>query len=399
MIPVKWMPPESFMDGVFCNATDVWSFGILLWEIFGFGFTPYPGKSNQEVMQYVISGGRLDRPNSATPDMIWDLTQWCWHPMPKQRPTFTEIVRQLGRCLQNKSVLNSPLPRFSANASASNSGGLGNEVHLPFRGQQSLATIQPLHHYLHPVGGVGPTSDMTDFSNGTGGTSSSLIRRSQNSATQSGNNTCSTASTLLTSVSGAPTIGQTHGTNIHQPHLSQKDANSTILQRQLVERQTLGIVKIRGQALKRLSNMLRREPNVPRFSFRYDLPSTSAPSSQSKSGNWIHRLRFSIAKSNKNHQKLPGPPSKSSVNRPPIISSSLPLPPPPTASSSSTASNARSIGNQNNKSDAILPSTSSASNRNLHDDRDFDRRRRKSSDELLLQVNQLNTNQIDRSEK
>lgn len=44
MVPVKWMAPEAVTDGVFNGSTDVWSYGIVLWEIFGFGFTPYPGK-------------------------------------------------------------------------------------------------------------------------------------------------------------------------------------------------------------------------------------------------------------------------------------------------------------------------------------------------------------------
>ncbi|KAK3097261.1 hypothetical protein FSP39_008172 [Pinctada imbricata] len=62
MVPVKWMPPESFMDGVFSSKTDVWAFGVTLWEVFSMGHVPYPGKSNAEVMKYVTSGGRLDQP-------------------------------------------------------------------------------------------------------------------------------------------------------------------------------------------------------------------------------------------------------------------------------------------------------------------------------------------------
>ena len=54
MLPVKWMPPEAFHDGLFTSKTDVWSYGILLWEIFTLGRVPYPGKSNEEVSLILI---------------------------------------------------------------------------------------------------------------------------------------------------------------------------------------------------------------------------------------------------------------------------------------------------------------------------------------------------------
>ncbi|KAH9489542.1 hypothetical protein Btru_037420 [Bulinus truncatus] len=62
LLPVKWMPPEAFLDGVFSSKTDVWSFGILMWEVFSLGHMPYPGCSNEEVMNLVAQGGRLDSP-------------------------------------------------------------------------------------------------------------------------------------------------------------------------------------------------------------------------------------------------------------------------------------------------------------------------------------------------
>lgn len=62
MLPIKWMPPEAFLDGIFTSKTDVWSFGVLLWEIMSMGYMPYTGCANREVMQLVTSGGRLEPP-------------------------------------------------------------------------------------------------------------------------------------------------------------------------------------------------------------------------------------------------------------------------------------------------------------------------------------------------
>uniref|UniRef100_A0A2K6SKD5 Tyrosine-protein kinase receptor n=1 Tax=Saimiri boliviensis boliviensis TaxID=39432 RepID=A0A2K6SKD5_SAIBB len=62
LLPVKWMPPEAFLEGVFTSKTDSWSFGVLLWEIFSLGYMPYPGSTNQEVLDFVVAGGRMDPP-------------------------------------------------------------------------------------------------------------------------------------------------------------------------------------------------------------------------------------------------------------------------------------------------------------------------------------------------
>lgn len=54
LLPVRWMPPESIMYRKFTGESDVWSFGVVLWEIFSFGRQPWYGYSNQEVMQYEL---------------------------------------------------------------------------------------------------------------------------------------------------------------------------------------------------------------------------------------------------------------------------------------------------------------------------------------------------------
>lgn len=90
LLPVRWMAPESLIDGVFTKYSDVWSFGVLLWEIVTLGKQPYPAYSNLEVLHLVRSGGRLPSPTNC-PDDIYDLMQKCWHKEPNMRPSFRYI--------------------------------------------------------------------------------------------------------------------------------------------------------------------------------------------------------------------------------------------------------------------------------------------------------------------
>ncbi|XP_033102802.1 ALK tyrosine kinase receptor-like [Anneissia japonica] len=69
LLPVKWMPPEAFLDGIFTAKTDIWSFGVLLWEIMSLGYMPYPGMSNQEVIQFVSTGNRMSPPSKCPPQV------------------------------------------------------------------------------------------------------------------------------------------------------------------------------------------------------------------------------------------------------------------------------------------------------------------------------------------
>merc|ERR1719410_1513537 len=120
MLPVKWMPPEAFLDGIFTTKTDVWSFGILLWEVMSLGYMPYPGRANQEVMQLVTNGGRLEPPNYC-PGPLYGLMCQCWHPIPEERPTFSTILERLGYCLQDPEGVMAPLPVFHRPASLTSS--------------------------------------------------------------------------------------------------------------------------------------------------------------------------------------------------------------------------------------------------------------------------------------
>ncbi|XP_076300861.1 anaplastic lymphoma kinase isoform X1 [Lasioglossum baleicum] len=111
MLPIKWMPPESFLDGIFTTKTDVWAFGVLLWEIMSFGYIPYTGCTNRETMTMVTSGVRLEKP-AGCPDPIYGIMTRCWHPRPEDRPSFATIVERIGYCLQDPDVTNHPMPNF-----------------------------------------------------------------------------------------------------------------------------------------------------------------------------------------------------------------------------------------------------------------------------------------------
>ncbi|CDQ71492.1 unnamed protein product [Oncorhynchus mykiss] len=109
MLPVKWMPPEAFMEGIFTCKTDTWSFGVLLWEIFSLGYMPYPCKTNQEVLEFVTSGGRMNPPKSC-PGPVYRIMTQCWQHCPEHRPNFSTILERINYCTQDPDVINTPLP-------------------------------------------------------------------------------------------------------------------------------------------------------------------------------------------------------------------------------------------------------------------------------------------------
>jgi Protein tyrosine and serine/threonine kinase len=74
------------------------SFGVLMWEVFSLGYMPYPGCGNQEVMQFVADGGRLDSPGGC-PSPVYTIMTSCWRSEPAERPSFAAIISQLLQCL------------------------------------------------------------------------------------------------------------------------------------------------------------------------------------------------------------------------------------------------------------------------------------------------------------
>ncbi|XP_048459316.1 proto-oncogene tyrosine-protein kinase ROS-like [Rhincodon typus] len=90
LLPVRWMAPESLIDGMFTNQSDVWSFGILMWEVMTLGQQPYPARTNLEVLHFVRTGGRLEKPRNC-PENVHQLMRKCWTREPHKRPSFQYI--------------------------------------------------------------------------------------------------------------------------------------------------------------------------------------------------------------------------------------------------------------------------------------------------------------------
>ncbi|XP_041861840.1 vascular endothelial growth factor receptor 2 [Melanotaenia boesemani] len=99
-LPLKWMAPETIFDRVYTTQSDVWSFGVLLWEIFSLGASPYPGVCiDESFCRRLKEGTRMRPPEYATTEIYQTMLD-CWLDHPTDRPTFAELVEHLGSLLQ-----------------------------------------------------------------------------------------------------------------------------------------------------------------------------------------------------------------------------------------------------------------------------------------------------------
>ena len=92
--PLRWMPPESITERVFSYASDVWSFGILLWEIYNPTKIPYPNMTNEEMIAKVACGYRMPTPRNR-PAIVIKIMKACWSKEPEKRPSFLLISKLL----------------------------------------------------------------------------------------------------------------------------------------------------------------------------------------------------------------------------------------------------------------------------------------------------------------
>nr|XP_033801870.1 tyrosine-protein kinase Tec [Geotrypetes seraphini]XP_033801879.1 tyrosine-protein kinase Tec [Geotrypetes seraphini]XP_033801889.1 tyrosine-protein kinase Tec [Geotrypetes seraphini]XP_033801899.1 tyrosine-protein kinase Tec [Geotrypetes seraphini] len=99
--PVKWSPPEVFNYSKFSSKSDIWSFGVLMWEVFTEGKMPFETNTNFEVVTMVSQGHRLYRPKLSS-NTVYQVMMMCWHEKPEGRPTFDELLHVLAQIAENE---------------------------------------------------------------------------------------------------------------------------------------------------------------------------------------------------------------------------------------------------------------------------------------------------------
>ncbi|CAJ1057079.1 NT-3 growth factor receptor-like [Xyrichtys novacula] len=103
MLPIRWMPPESIMYRKFTTESDVWSFGVILWEIFTYGKQPWFQLANNEVIECITQGRVLERPRLC-PKEVYDMMLGCWQREPQQRLNIKDIQKMLFTLMKSTPV-------------------------------------------------------------------------------------------------------------------------------------------------------------------------------------------------------------------------------------------------------------------------------------------------------
>uniref|UniRef100_A0A7N5JZ25 Fibroblast growth factor receptor n=1 Tax=Ailuropoda melanoleuca TaxID=9646 RepID=A0A7N5JZ25_AILME len=149
-LPVKWMAPEALFDRIYTHQSDVWSFGVLLWEIFTLGGSPYPGVPVEELFKLLKEGHRMDKPSNCTNE-LYMMMRDCWHAVPSQRPTFKQLVEDLDRIValtSNQVRLSCPRP--------SGAGTRCSSARALRRGASAGSFVSPCTGVPGPVRAPGP---------------------------------------------------------------------------------------------------------------------------------------------------------------------------------------------------------------------------------------------------
>src|SRR5690242_9653021 len=95
-MPIKWTAPEAIQYLKFSTMSDIWSFGVTIWEMWSQGMIPYAEMTNKEVLEAIPKGYRLEKPVDC-PVEVYDLMKECWSKEPRERPTWKVIYQKLSK--------------------------------------------------------------------------------------------------------------------------------------------------------------------------------------------------------------------------------------------------------------------------------------------------------------
>ncbi|XP_061594238.1 tyrosine-protein kinase ABL2 isoform X3 [Cololabis saira] len=188
--PIKWTAPESLAYNTFSIKSDVWAFGVLLWEIATYGMSPYPGIDLSQVYDLLEKGYRMEQPEGCPPK-VYELMRACWQWSPLDRPSFAEIHQAFETMFHDSSISEEVAEELGKTASSGHCGPLQSFSHdMPLLPSKSRSVHKHTENKENIEGGLDARSDHSTHSHsgwastllggdGISGSSPALPRKQQ----------------------------------------------------------------------------------------------------------------------------------------------------------------------------------------------------------------------------
>ncbi|XP_062251331.1 tyrosine-protein kinase ABL2 isoform X1 [Platichthys flesus] len=157
--PIKWTAPESLAYNTFSIKSDVWAFGVLLWEIATYGMSPYPGIDLSQVYDLLEKGYRMEQPEGCPPK-VYELMRACWQWSPLDRPSFAEIHQAFETMFHDSSISEEVAEELCKTASSGHCGPLHSFSHdMPLLPSKSRTLHKHTENKENIEGGLDGRSD------------------------------------------------------------------------------------------------------------------------------------------------------------------------------------------------------------------------------------------------
>uniref|UniRef100_A0A3Q3XNZ5 Tyrosine-protein kinase n=1 Tax=Mola mola TaxID=94237 RepID=A0A3Q3XNZ5_MOLML len=180
--PIKWTAPESLAYNTFSIKSDVWAFGVLLWEIATYGMSPYPGIDLSQVYDLLEKGYRMEQPEGCPPK-VYELMRACWQWSPLDRPSFAEIHQAFETMFHDSSISEEVAEELCKTASSGHCGPLHSFTHdMPLLPSKCRTLHKHTENKENIEGGLDGRSDLATHSHsgdGRSGGSPALPRKQQ----------------------------------------------------------------------------------------------------------------------------------------------------------------------------------------------------------------------------